>query len=83
LRYCANDVDASALGRARAGREYELLFAAIDGLANGEVLVTDRGDCCVRGELCAEAAMRRGGNGIVINGFTRDSADFRETGKGR
>jgi len=58
------------------GREYELLFAAIDGLLPGEVLVTDRADCCVWGELCAEAAMRRGGNGAVIDGFTRDSADI-------
>ncbi len=48
------------------GREYELLFAAIDGLRAGEVLVTDETDCCVWGELCAEAAMRRGGNGVVI-----------------
>src|SRR4051794_8506710 len=31
------------------GREYELLFGAIDGLAAGEVLVTDRMDCCVWG----------------------------------
>jgi len=58
------------------GREYELLFAAIDGLRAGEVLVTDETDCCVWGELCAEAAMRRGGNGAVIDGFTRDSADI-------
>ena len=62
------------------GREYELLFAAIDGLRSGEVLVTDRADCCVWGELCSEAAMRRGGNGIVIDGFTRDSADIKKIG---
>jgi hypothetical protein len=31
------------------GREYELLFAAIDGLQPGEVLVTDEADCCVLG----------------------------------
>src|SRR6185503_3267421 len=58
------------------GREYELLFAGIDGLNPGEVLVTDHADCCVWGELCAEAAMRRGGNGTVIDGFTRDSAEI-------
>lgn len=58
------------------GREYELLFAAIDGLRAGEVLVTDQADCCVWGELCAEAAMRHGGNGAVIDGFARDSADL-------
>jgi 4-hydroxy-4-methyl-2-oxoglutarate aldolase len=62
------------------GREYELLFAAIDGINPGEVLVTDRADCCVWGELCAEAAMRRGGNGTVIDGFTRDSAEIRRLG---
>lgn len=62
------------------GREYELLFAAIDGLGAGEVLVTDAMDCCVWGELCAEAAMRRGGNGAVIDGFTRDSAEIRALG---
>ena len=62
------------------GREYELLFAAIDGLGAGEVLVSDRMDCCVWGELCSEAAMRRGGNGAVIDGFTRDSADIRSLG---
>ena len=63
-----------------AGREYELLFNAIDGLATGEVLVTDRMDCCVWGELCSEAVMRRGGNGAVIDGFTRDSADICKIG---
>lgn len=62
------------------GREYELLFAAIDGLQAGEVLVTDAMDCCVWGELCSEAAMRRGGNGAVIDGFTRDSADIVKLG---
>lgn len=62
------------------GREYELLFGAIDGLAPGEVLVTDRMDCCVWGELCAEAAMRRKGNGAVIDGYTRDSADICKIG---
>lgn len=67
-------------GAPEPGREYELLFAAIDGLRNGEVLVTNRADCCVWGELCSEAAMRRGGNGIVIDGFTRDSADIRKIG---
>jgi 4-hydroxy-4-methyl-2-oxoglutarate aldolase len=58
------------------GREYELLFSAIDGLSAGEVLVTDRMDCCVWGELCSEAAMRREGNGAIIDGFTRDSGEI-------
>jgi regulator of RNase E activity RraA len=62
------------------GHEYELLFAAIDGLRPGDVLVTDRTDCCVWGELCSEAAMGRGGNGAVIDGFTRDSAEIRSLG---
>jgi regulator of RNase E activity RraA len=64
----------------KPGREYELLFAAIDGLGAGEVLVSDRMDCCFWGELCSEAAMRRGGNGAVIDGFTRDSANIRSLG---
>jgi 4-hydroxy-4-methyl-2-oxoglutarate aldolase len=62
------------------GREYELLFAAIDGLRPGDILVTDQVDCCVWGELCSEAAMRRRGNGAVIDGFTRDSCNILETG---
>ena len=62
------------------GLEYEMLFAAIDGLSAGEVLVTDQMDCCVWGELCAEAAMRRRGNGAVIDGFTRDSLDICKLG---
>jgi 4-hydroxy-4-methyl-2-oxoglutarate aldolase len=68
------------VGAPEPGREYELLFAAIDGLDAGEVLVTDDMGCCVWGELCAEAAMRRGGNGAVIDGFTRDSADIVKLG---
>lgn len=68
------------VGEPKPGREYELLFEAIDGLGAGEVLVTDRMDCCAWGELCAEAAMRRGGNGAVIDGFTRDSAELRRLG---
>ncbi len=68
------------VGEPRPGHEYELLFAAIDGLAAGEVLVTDETDCCVWGELCSEAAMRRGGNGAVIDGYTRDAAMVRRLG---
>lgn len=71
---------APRVGAPDPGREYELLFAGIDGLNPGEVLVTDHADCCVWGELCAEAAMRRGGNGTVIDGFTRDSAEIRQLG---
>jgi 4-hydroxy-4-methyl-2-oxoglutarate aldolase len=67
-------------GSPEPGHEYALLFGAIDSLKRGEVLVTDRTDCCVWGELCSEAAMRRGGNGIVIDGFTRDSAAICEQG---
>jgi regulator of RNase E activity RraA len=66
--------------RPEPGHEYELLFAAIDGLGPGDVLVTDHMDCCVWGELCSEAAMRRGGNGAVIDGFTRDSVEIRRLG---
>jgi regulator of RNase E activity RraA len=68
------------VGAPEAGREYELLFAAIDGMNPGDVLVTDRTDCCVWGELCSEAVIRRGGNGTVIDGFTRDSSDIRRLG---
>ena len=68
------------VGPPQAGREYELLFAAIDGLQPGEVLVTDRTDCCVWGELCAEAAICRGGNGAVIDGFSRDMELVRRLG---
>ena len=68
------------VGAPEVGREYELLFAAIDGLQPGEVLVTDRTDCCVWGELCAEAAICRGGNGAVIDGFSRDMELVRRLG---
>jgi regulator of RNase E activity RraA len=44
------------------------------------VLVSDRTDSCTWGELCAEAAMRRGGNGAVLDGYTRDSTDIRSIG---
>ena len=57
-----------------AGREYSMLFEAIDGLATGEVLVTDEMDCCVWGELCCERAMVRKANGTVIDGYHRDTA---------
>lgn len=83
MRICGIARTMSSRPRERApepGREYELLFAAIDGLRAGEVLVTDRVDCCAWGELCSEAAMRRGSNGIVIDGFTRDSADIARLG---
>ena len=68
------------VGPPQAGREYELLFAAIDGLQPGEVLVSDRTDCCVWGELCSEAAICRGGNGAVIDGFSRDMGLVRKLG---
>lgn len=68
------------VGAPTPGREYELLFAAIDGLQPGEVLVTDEADCCVWGELCSEVAEHRGSNGIVIDGFTRDAAEIRKRG---
>jgi 4-hydroxy-4-methyl-2-oxoglutarate aldolase len=77
----ARTLSSRPLTKAReAGREYELLFGAIDGLSAGEILVTDEMSCCVWGELCSEAAMRRGGNGAMIDGYTRDSADIVKTG---
>ncbi|OWT56767.1 RraA family protein [Candidimonas nitroreducens] len=54
-------------------KEYGLLFEAIDQLSPGEVLLTDTLGCCVWGELCTERARRRGGNGVVIDGYYRDS----------
>ncbi|MBX6322645.1 MAG: hypothetical protein IRY94_12510 [Rhodospirillaceae bacterium] len=68
------------VGAPQPGHEYDLLFAAIDGLAAGEVLVSDETDCCLWGELCSEAAMRRGGNGAVLDGYARDTAMVRRLG---
>ena len=68
------------VGAPQPGREYELLFAAIDGLQPGGILVTDRTDCCVWGELCSEAAIVHGGNGAVIDGFSRDIDGIRQLG---
>ncbi len=59
--------------RPDAGREYAMLFEAIDGLSAGEVLVTDTTDCCVWGELCSERAKVRGAAGTVIDGYHRDT----------
>lgn len=56
-----------------AGKEYALLFEAIDGLSSGEVLVTDEMGCCVWGELCCERALVKAANGTVIDGYHRDS----------
>lgn len=61
-------------------REYELLFEAIDGLAPGQVLVTDQMGCCVWGELCCERAQVRSANGAVIDGYHRDSRRVIATG---
>lgn len=81
LAGCARTMISQPLvGDPQPGKEYELLFAAIDGLRVGEILVTDRMDCCVWGELCTEAAISRGGNGVVIDGFTRDAAGVKELG---
>jgi regulator of RNase E activity RraA len=63
-----------------AGREYALLFEAIDGLSPGGVLVTDEMDCCVWGELCCERALVRGANGTVIDGYHRDNARVAASG---
>ena len=62
------------------GREYALLFEAIDGLAAGQVLVTDEMGCCVWGELCSERAMKRHANGTVIDGYHRDTRRVIEIG---
>lgn len=62
------------------GREYALLFDAIDGLEAGHVLVTDEMGCCVWGELCCERALRRRANGALIDGYHRDTRRVRESG---
>jgi 4-hydroxy-4-methyl-2-oxoglutarate aldolase len=56
-----------------AGREYAMLFDAIDGLGPGEVLVTDAMGCCVWGELCCERAIRRRAAGALVDGYHRDT----------
>jgi 4-hydroxy-4-methyl-2-oxoglutarate aldolase len=66
------------VGKPAAGKEYELLFDAIDTLRSGEVLVTDEMNCCVWGELCSEVAAKRGSNGIVVDGFCRDVDDIKK-----
>ena len=68
------------VGKPVEGKEYELLFNAIDTLQPGEVLVTDEMNCCVWGELCSEVAAKRGSNGIVVDGFSRDVEDIRKLG---
>ena len=68
------------VGKPAAGKEYELLFGAIDTLRPGEVLVTDEMGCCVWGELCSEVATKKGSNGIVIDGFSRDVEDIKRLG---
>ncbi|NLD55550.1 MAG: hypothetical protein GX652_12915 [Burkholderiaceae bacterium] len=62
------------------GREYGLLFEAIDGLQPGGVLVTDEMGCCVWGELCCERALVRGANGTVIDGYHRDTVRVAASG---
>jgi 4-hydroxy-4-methyl-2-oxoglutarate aldolase len=68
------------VGEPVAGKEYELLFDAIDTLRPGEVLVTDEMNCCVWGELCSEVAAKKGGNGIVVDGFSRDVEEIKKLG---
>ena len=62
------------------GREYGLLFEAIDGLQPGGVLVTDEMGCCVWGELCCERALVRGANVTVIDGYHRDTVRVAASG---
>ncbi|HRJ42568.1 MAG: RraA family protein [Caldilineaceae bacterium] len=54
---------------------YEHEIAAVDSLKPGDVMVasTQRSTrTCVWGELLSTAAMARGANGAVIDGYTRD-----------
>ena len=56
-----------------AGEEYRLLFISIDSLTPGCVLITSQVDSCIWGELMSEAAILKGGRGIVTDGYVRDT----------
>jgi reactive intermediate/imine deaminase len=62
------------------GQEYKLLFATLDNLTSGQVVVTDRVDSCFWGELMAEAALLRGCRGVVTDGYCRDVRGIVEAG---
>lgn len=55
---------------------YRRELEAVDALSENEVLVaqiTGEGRCGFWGELLATAALSKGANGVVTNGYTRDS----------
>jgi len=62
---------------------YKLEIQAVDSLKPGDVMVvTQNGATCCSfwGELLSNAAVGRGANGIVIDGFTRDVQGILESG---
>lgn len=73
-------VSAPHSGPIDEGREYELLIEALDDLNPGDVMVTDRMDCCVWGELCSERSAAKGSNGALIDGYHRDTRLILESG---
>lgn len=59
---------------------YKGEMEAVDGLGPGDVLVVSRGEWSFWGELLSTAAAYRGCRGIVIDGYTRDTAAIRAMG---
>lgn len=62
------------------GEEYKVLFEAIDRVQKGHVVVTNKVESCIWGELMSEATVQRGGRGIVTEGYTRDTLGILELG---
>ena len=67
-------VEATTLVPARREDRYRLQLAAIEGLTEGDVLVTSRTEVSFWGELLSTAARARGSPGIVVDGYVRDVA---------
>jgi 4-hydroxy-4-methyl-2-oxoglutarate aldolase len=55
-------------------------LAAVDSLADGDVLVVSESACSFWGELLSTAAKYSGCRGVILDGPTRDSAAIREMG---
>ncbi|HZV74985.1 MAG TPA: RraA family protein [Conexibacter sp.] len=58
---------------ASSGDYYAKELAAVDAVEEGSVLVISTIDGSIWGELLATAARRRGGRGVVVDGYTRDT----------
>lgn len=59
---------------------YKGEMEAVDSLRPGDVLVVSRCDWSFWGELLSTAATYRGAHGVVIDGYTRDSAAIVDMG---